>query len=173
MTVLQYFLIPFLVIVAAFAMNSEIVLPYVLAQHPEHPVFHGSRTVAGLHLELTVEPVPIEPGVLTKFGTIFTDAATGEPMLEVPHTFVLVKDDHVIFRESIKSASYIHEFSFAEEHQGQLNILIENVNDSGENIEFSLMIIPEFPLGSVFAMTAMLAIMFTILRFRNIWKPRT
>ncbi len=172
MRVLKFFLILFLVATTAFIINSDTVLPNVFAQHPEHPVFHGSKTVAGFHIELTVEPTPIEPGVLTNFGTVFTDAMTGEPVSEVPHTFVLAKGGQVIFRESTDSANYLHEFRFTEEDKGPLTILIENVNNSGENAEFSLMVIPEFPLTATFTMTAVLAVMFVILRFKDFWKPR-
>ncbi|MFQ5940667.1 MAG: hypothetical protein ACE5KA_03090 [Nitrososphaerales archaeon] len=160
----KHLLILFLVIALSFAVNGENALQEIYAQHP---VFHGSKTVAGFHVELTVEPTPIEPGTLTKFGTVFRNAETGEPASEVPHTMVLTKDGDVIFRESTTSADYIHEFMFSEEHKGTLTILIENVNDSGESAEFSLTVVPEFPMSAMFAMTSLLVIMLVILRSKG------
>lgn len=115
-----------------------------------------------------MQHAPIEPGVLTSFGTIFRDAVTGEPVVEVPHTFTLIKGDQVIFRESTTSASTLHEFRFAEEHKGQLTVTIENVNDSGENAEFNLTVIPEFPLSALLVTSAVLAIMLIIMRLKGL-----
>lgn len=156
------------IVVATLTVGSMISLQDAFAQHP---AFHGKKTAAGFHIEITVEPMPIEPGVLTKFGTEFLDAVTGELAEEVPHTFVLMKDDDIIFKEFTTSASHIHEFRFAEEHKGSLTVLIENVNNSGENVEFSLTVVPEFPLSATLTMGAVLATMFVILRFKGFyWK---
>lgn len=140
-------------------------LPDALAQHP---IFHGTQTIAGFHIELIVEPIPIEPHVLTKFSTTFMDAMTGEFAEEVPHTIVFIQDGEVIFSESTNAASHVHEFRFAEEHQGPLTVLIDNINNTGESIEYNLVVVPEFPLSAMFAMTAMLAITFAVLRFKRI-----
>ncbi|MEM2759391.1 MAG: hypothetical protein QXU32_04975 [Nitrososphaerales archaeon] len=163
--IVDAFLITSVIILASTTMNNSIL--DALGQQPKHPAFHGTKTVAGFHVELTVDPTPIEPNVITKFGTRFMDATTGELASKVPHTLVLMRDGEMIFRESTDSASYLHEFSFMEEHQGPLTVLIENVNNSGENADFSLMIVPEFPLGVMFIMGSMLAIMFVILRVRG------
>lgn len=39
-----------------------------------------------------------------------------------------------------------------EEHAGPLTVLISNVNDTGEDAEFSIVVVPEFPT----AMTVMI-----------------
>jgi hypothetical protein len=156
------------IVIATLTVGSIISLQDAFAQHP---AFHGKKTAAGFHVEITVEPIPIEPGVLTKFGTEFLDATTGELAEEVPHTFVLMKDE-VIFKEFTTSASHIHEFRFVEEHEGSLTVLIEDVNNSGENVEFSLTVVPEFPLSATLAMGAVLATMFVILGFKGFYGKR-
>jgi hypothetical protein len=153
-----------LLIVACLSPTSNIILPDAFAQGPEHRPFHGTQTVAGYHVELTVEPMPIEPDALTKFGTVFSEAATGEHASVVPHSFVLLKDGKIIFRESTENAHYMHEFRFAEEHKGALTVLIENINNSGENAEFSLTVVPEFPVSTVIAMAAAIMTFLIVLR---------
>lgn len=155
-------------IAAVLALNISIILPDALAQQDEEAGFHASKIVAGFHIELTVDPGTIEPSVLTKFGMVFRDAETGEPALEVPHTFMLIKDDQVIFRESVTSANYLHEFRFTEEQKGPLTIVIENVNNSGESVEFNLMVVPEFSFNALFVMTGVLAIMLVIMKLNGL-----
>ncbi|MCS6768054.1 MAG: hypothetical protein RMJ59_07155 [Candidatus Nitrosocaldus sp.] len=46
----------------------------------------------------------------------------------------------------------MHEYTLMEEHAGPLTVLISNVNDTGEDAEFSIVVVPEFPT----AMTVMI-----------------
>jgi len=152
-------------ILSGFILHGYVAVQEVFAQ--EGHVFHGSKIAAGFHVELTVDPTPIEPGVLTKIGTVFRDVATGEPASKVPHTLVLTQDSRMIFRESTDSANYMHEFMFMEEHKGQLTVLIENVNNSGQNVEFSLTVVPEFPFSTMLAFAATIGVAFAILRAKG------
>ncbi|MCS6768055.1 MAG: hypothetical protein RMJ59_07150 [Candidatus Nitrosocaldus sp.] len=61
------------------------------AKH-EHSKLHSASTVAGLHVELIVEPATIEPNVPVRFSHEFMDSITGELKDTVPHTFMLVKE---------------------------------------------------------------------------------
>jgi len=160
-------------IATIFALSAGIIMPDAFAQQDKVTIFHASKTVAGFHIELTVDPGTIEPDVLTKFGMVFRDAATGEPALEVPHTLLLIKNEHVIFRESTTSANYLHEFRFTEEQKGPLTVVIENVNNSGESAEFNLTVVPEFPLGTLFVMTGVLAMMLVIMRLKSLQLKRS
>lgn len=155
-------------IACIFALFSSIILQDVFAEQGKEAAFHTSKIVAGFHIELTVEPATIEPNIPTKFGMIFIDSMTGEPAATVPHTLLLIKDERVIFREFTTSATYLHEFTFTEEQKGPLTVVIENVNNSGENAEFNLMIVPEFPLGVLFVTTGVLVIMLVIMRLKNV-----
>ena len=151
---------------AFFASVPNFALQDAFGQHDHEASFHATETVAGFHIELTIDPGTIEPGVLTKFGMIFRDTATGKPALEVPHTFLLIINDIVIFRESITSANYLHEFTFTEEQKGPLTVVIENVNDSGESARFNLMVVPEFPFSALLVMTGVTGMMLVIMRLK-------
>jgi hypothetical protein len=156
-----------LIIITAFvSVVPNVALQHASGQHDHEASFHATETVADFHVELTIDPGTIEPGVLTKFGMIFRDTVTGKPALEVPHTFLLIIDDQVIFRESITSANYLHEFTFTEEQKGPLTVVIENVNNSGENARFSLMVVPEFPFSALLVMTGVTSMMLVIMRLK-------
>ena len=156
-----------LTIAATFTANANIVLPDAFAQQDKEASFHASKIVAGFHVELIVDPGTIEPSILTKFGTVFRDTVTGEPALEVPHTFMLINNDRVIFKESTTSANYLHEFRFTEEQKGPLTVVIENVNNSGESAEFNLMVVPEFLFSALFVMTGALGMILVIMRWKG------
>lgn len=110
---------------------------------------HASSTVAGLHVELVVEPAVIEPNMPTRFSLEFMDSITGELKDIVPHTFVILKDGSVIFEEHASHAGYVHEFVFDEEHKGPLTILVRDINNTGEDAEFSITVVPEFPVAMI------------------------
>jgi hypothetical protein len=155
-----------IVILALFVVT----VPNVSAQeHGEHNgSFHASKIVAGFHIELTVEPSPIEPDMPTKFSMVFRDSETGEDVTIVQHTFMLKRDSTTIFEETTSSASYIHEFLFTEEQEGPLTVVIANVNDSGESAEFNLMVVPEFP----YALLTISVMMSVMLAFKSRTLPR-
>jgi hypothetical protein len=56
---------------------------------------------------------------------------------------------------------------FTEEQKGQLTVVIDNVNNSGESAEFNLMVVPEFPFGAFFVMTGVIAMMLIIMRLKG------
>ncbi|MEM0367097.1 MAG: hypothetical protein QW776_01340 [Candidatus Nitrosocaldus sp.] len=115
---------------------------------------HASSTVAGLHVELIIEPATIEPNIPVRFSLEFMDSITGELKDTVPHTFLLLKDGSVIFEEHTEHAGYVHEFIFSEEHKGPLTVLVRDVNNTGQDAEFSITVVPEFPTVMVVMMTA-------------------
>lgn len=121
---------------------------------------HAASTVAGLHVELIVEPAVIEPNLPVRFSHEFMDSVTGELRDVVPHTFVIMKKDgSIIFEEYAEHAGYVHEFIFKEEHKGPLTIMIRDVNNTDEDAEFTINVVPEFP-------TAMI-VMVTLLRLHS------
>ncbi len=110
---------------------------------------HASNTIAGLHIELIVEPATIEPNIPVKFSHKFIDSVTGELRDVVPHTFMIMSDGVVIFEEYSEDAAYVHRFTFNEEQTGPITIMISDVNNTGEDAEFSITVVPEFPLMMV------------------------
>ncbi len=122
---------------------------------------HGTRTVADMHVELQTNGM-LEQNVPVQFWLEITDATTGDPLEKVPHEFVIMRNDDELLREFKESASYQHEYTFTDDQTGPITVKLENLNNSGENIEFGLTVVPEFPLTTVFVMASMLAAMLAI-----------
>ncbi len=109
-------------------------------------MLHGSKSVLNMHVELMVEPEIIEPNRTVTFYAKFMDNVTGELLNDIPHTLVLITSDgKELLREYAERADYRHTFVFGEEHEGQLIVRIEGINNTDESIEFPLRVIPEFP----------------------------
>ncbi|MEM0364475.1 MAG: hypothetical protein QXR25_04100 [Candidatus Nitrosocaldus sp.] len=121
---------------------------------------HSASTVAGLHVELIVEPAVIEPNIPVRFSHEFMDSVTGELKDIVPHTFVIMKDGSIIFEEYAEHAGHVHEFIFKEEHKGPLTIMIRDVNNTGEDAEFTINVVPEFPTAMIVMITATASALF-------------
>lgn len=98
---------------------------------------------------MIVEPATIEPNIPVKFYHVFMDSITGELRDTVPPTFVVVKDGNVIFEEYAEHAGYVHELVFSEDHKGLLTVMIRDVNNTGEDAEFSITVVPEFPITMI------------------------
>ncbi len=132
-----------LIITSFSIMNNN----YSYADVAEHTgMIHGSKSVLNMHVELMVEPEIIEPNRTITFYAKFMDNVTGELLNDIPHTLVLVTSDgKELLREYAERADYRHTFVFGEEHQGQLIVRIEGINNTDESIEFPLTVIPEFP----------------------------
>ncbi len=128
---------------------------------------HGSKTVAGLHVELLTDRTEFEPGVPAKLWLKISDAATGALLEKAPHELVIISNGNEILRESHDSPSHIHEYTFAEEQKGQVTIRIENLNNTGENLEFGVTVVPEFPFA-ILAMTGLVAFMVLAMRIKKI-----
>lgn len=115
---------------------------------------HAASTVAGLHVELIVEPAVIEPNMPVRFSHGFMDSVTGELKDIIPHTFVIMKDGSIIFEEYAEHVGYVHEFIFKEEHKGPLTIMIRDINNTDEDAEFTINVVPEFPAAMIVMVTA-------------------
>ncbi|GEM_PF-2824898 len=128
---------------------------------------HGSKTVAGLHVELLTDRTEFEPDIPAKLWLKISDAATGVPLERAPHELVIISNGNEILRESHDSPSHIHEYTFTEEQKGQVTIRIENLNNTGENLEFGVTVVPEFPFA-VMVMTGVVAFMVLATRIKKI-----
>jgi len=128
---------------------------------------HGSKTVAGLHVELLTDRSEFESGVPAKLWLKISDAATGDLLEKAPHELVIISNGNEILRESHDSPSHIHEYTFTEEQKGPVIIRIENLNNTGENLEFGVTVVPEFPFA-ILAMTGLVAFIVLAARIKKI-----
>ncbi len=109
-----------------------------------------------IKVQLTWNPMKIEPGNKVTFELKFIDAKTGNALNNVNYDFMIIKDGtHLIYKTSQKAidGSATQEFTFEPLEHGSATIKLENLNNARESVEFSINVVPEFPVN-LMAITA-------------------
>lgn len=111
-----------------------------------------SAFTGNLQVDMIWEPEEILPGQETKFIFTIRDANTGETMRNSGYDFVLVQNGVEIHRSSgvATVGGDFQGYVFAEGQSGPATARIENIRDTGQYVEFSFVVVPEF--GTVAAL---------------------
>jgi hypothetical protein len=107
-------------------------------------------------IQLSWNPVVIEPGKQTRFIFSIIDPMTGDTVTNVYYEFVVIKDGRELYRNS-KTATIgaeVEQFTFSEEHAGKVIIRFENINNTEEFTEYLITVIPEFSTGVLMVLMA-------------------
>jgi len=102
-----------------------------------------------IHAMLSWSPAMIEPDKTTSFTFNFMDMLTGNQLRDVTYDFVLLKDGQEIIRRQGQTLAGVgsEQFTFAGSQAGSVTLRLENINNSGESVEFSINVVPEFPIN--------------------------
>jgi len=132
---------------------SQETLPQMTATTPE-----------GVEVALSWVPATIEPGKEIVFTLKFFDKS-GNPINNALYDFIFIREGaHIIHRslQPIAQGTSLEKVTFKQDQTGPVTLRLQNINlTSGEDVEFSLQIVPEFPfsmaivMASVFAIAAM------------------
>ena len=97
-------------------------------------------------IDLSWDPVEIEPGKNTNFVFTIRDGATGEPLRKSTYDFVILQSNVEIYRTSgnAQIGGEAEEFQFSEEQTGPTVIRFENIRGTGLSTEFGILVVPEF-----------------------------
>ena len=97
-------------------------------------------------VNLAWDPVNIEPGVATNFIFTIRDAATDDPMRSSDYTFVIIQNGKEVHRVSgiAQIGGEFEKFTFDEEQTGPTIIKFENIRNTGQEVEFGVVVAPEF-----------------------------
>ena len=97
-------------------------------------------------VDLSWDPLEIEPDKNTKFVFTIRDAATGEPLRQSTYDFVILQNNIEVYRNSgnAKVGGDFEDYTFTESQTGPTVIRFENIRGSGSYTEFGLVVIPEF-----------------------------
>jgi predicted secreted protein with PEFG-CTERM motif len=109
------------------------------------PVVAQTRDGA-LQVDLSWEPETIEPGKNTKFIFTFRNAMTGELLRNTTYDFVILQNGKEIHKESANAqigGDYV-DYTFSESQKGQTTIQFNNLRNTGQGTEFTIMVVPEF-----------------------------
>ena len=110
-------------------------------------------------VDLSWDPVEIQPGVKTNFIFTIRDGKTGEPMRSSDYTFVILQNGNEIHRTTgtAQVGGDFESYEFGEEQTGPTIIRFENIRNTGQETEFGFVVAPEF--GSI----AMLILVISII----------
>lgn len=99
-----------------------------------------------IQVDLSWDPITIEPQKNTKFVFTFRNAATGEPIRNTSYDFVLVQDGNIIYKKSgnARIGGDFVDYTFVEGQTGQTSVRFENIGPSKLSTEFGIMVVPEF-----------------------------
>lgn len=109
-------------------------------------------------IDLSWDPLEIEPGVKTNFVFTIRDGYTGEPMRSSDYTFVIIQNGKEIHRVSgmAQVGGDFEQYEFGEDQTGPTVIRFENIRNTGQETEFGIMVAPEF--GSIALLILVVAI---------------
>jgi len=97
-------------------------------------------------LNLSWDPVMIEPGINTNFIFTIRDGQTSEPLRNSDYTFVIIQNGNEIHRTSgtAQIGGDFEKFTFGEDQTGITIIKFENIRNTGQETEFGIVVVPEF-----------------------------
>ncbi len=118
-------------------------------------------------VNLSWDPVEIEPGINTNFVFTIRDGQTSEPLRNSDYTFVIIQNGKEIHRTSgtAQIGGYFEKFTFAEDQTGPMIIKFENIRNTGQETEFGIVVAPEFgTVALVVLITSITAVIFVTRR---------
>jgi predicted secreted protein with PEFG-CTERM motif len=103
-------------------------------------------------INLSWDPLNVEPGVPTNFIFTIRDGRTNEPLRNSDYTFVIIQNGNEIYRTTglAQVGGDFEKFTFNEEQTGSTIIKFENIRNTGQETEFGFVVVPEF--GSIVMM---------------------
>jgi len=97
-------------------------------------------------VNLSWDPVSIEPETNTKFVFTIRDGQTGEPLRNSDYTLVILQGGQEIHRVTgfAQVGGESEDYYFTEDQTGPTIIRFENIRNSGQETEFGIVVAPEF-----------------------------
>jgi hypothetical protein len=115
--------------------NDELVFPVVAITRDEQ-----------IQVDLSWDPLVIEPEKNTKFIFTFRDAKTGELLRNTSYDFVISQNGRDVYKKSgnAQIGSDFVDYGFSDAQKGQASIRFENLRGTDRSTEFAIMVVPEF-----------------------------
>ncbi len=97
-------------------------------------------------VDLSWDPIEIEPEKNTKFIFTIRDGATGEPLRQSSYDFIILQNNIEVYRNSgnAEVGGDFEDYTFTESQTGPTVIRFENIRGTGSGTEFGLVVVPEF-----------------------------
>ncbi|MGI0004083.1 MAG: PEFG-CTERM sorting domain-containing protein [Candidatus Nitrosotenuis sp.] len=115
--------------------NDNLVFPVIAITRDEQ-----------IQVDLSWDPLIIEPDKNTKFIYTFRDAKTGELLRNTQYNFVILQNEKELYKKSANAniGSDFADFTFSESQKGHLAIRFENLRGADRSTEFVITVVPEF-----------------------------
>lgn len=99
-----------------------------------------------IQVDLSWDPVTIEPNKNTKFIFTFRDPKTGETLRNTSYDFVILQNGQEVYRKSgnAQVGGDFADYTFLEGQTGQTSIRFENLRGMNLSTEFGITVVPEF-----------------------------
>ncbi|HEX9846179.1 MAG TPA: peptidase [Candidatus Nitrosotenuis sp.] len=122
-----------------------------------------------VQVDLSWDPIIIEPNKNTKFIFTFRDAKTGEPLRNTTYELIILQNGKELYKKSgnARIGGDFVDYTFLEKQTGHTSIKFEKLRGTDMRTEFGITVVPEF--GSlVFAIlpAAIVAALIISKRFR-------
>ena len=107
-------------------------------------------------IDLSWNPIDIEPDKNTKFVFTIRDGVTGEPLRKSTYDFVILQNNIELYRNSgtAEIGGHFEDYTFTEGQTGPTVIRFENIRGTGSGTEFGLVVVPEFGILSIAILAA-------------------
>ena len=141
---------------------DNIVFTLLTSEDIEFPLSAYTKS-EDFQINLSWDPVEIEPGVNTNFVFTIRDGKTGEPLRNSDYTFVIIQNGKEIHRVSgtAQVGGEFEKFTFVEDQTGPTIIKFENIRNTGQETEFGIVVAPEFGTIALFVLlTSIIGIIF-------------
>lgn len=115
--------------------SNEVVFPIVAMTKNEQ-----------IQVDLSWDPIIVEPGKDARFIYTFRDAKTGEPLRNTSYDFILIQNEKQIYKKSgnAQIGGDYSDYMFSDGQSGHTRIRFENLRGTDMSTEFGLMVVPEF-----------------------------
>ncbi len=148
------------------ALPDNIVFTLYTGKNIELPLVAYTKS-EDFKVNLSWDPVEIEPGINTNFVFTIRDGKTSEPLRNSDYTFVIIQNGKEIHRTSgtAQIGGDFEKFTFAEDQTGPMIIKFENIRNTGQETEFGIVVVPEFgTVTLIILVTSITAVIFVTRR---------
>lgn len=115
-------------------------------------------------VDLSWEPIDIEPNKNSKFIFTIRDGNTGQPLRQSTYDFVILQNNVEIYKTSgtAEIGGQSEDYTFPESQTGPTVIRFENIRGTDSNTEFDLVVVPEFGAIGILILASGIISMITI-----------
>jgi hypothetical protein len=120
-------------------------------------------------VDLSWEPIEIEPGKNSRFVFTIRDAATGDNLRKSSYNFVILQNNKEIYRTSglAQVGGSFEDYTFTESQTGPTIIRFENIRGTEWDTEFGVVVVPEFGILAAFTLGFVITLMIVLTKFQK------